>query len=55
MSVTIDEISAEVERAETPAAPGPRPSGESQPEAELRRQCDLFARIECRAARLRAD
>jgi hypothetical protein len=55
MPVTIDEISAEVERPETPAAPALRQSGENQPETELRRQCDLLARIERRAARLRAD
>jgi hypothetical protein len=55
MSITIDEISAEVERPETPAAPALRESGENQPEAQLRRQCDLLARLERRAARLRAD
>ena len=54
MPLSIDEVSAEVEPPETPA-PAPAAAGESQPEAEFRRQCELLARVERRAARLRAD
>jgi hypothetical protein len=55
MSVTIDEITADVEPPETPAAPGAPASPEQTRDAELRRNCDLLARIARRAARLRAD
>jgi hypothetical protein len=55
MSLTIDEVSAEVERPETPAAPPEGGPGETPAEKEFRRQCDLLARVEIRAARLRAN
>jgi hypothetical protein len=56
MAVQIDEITAEIEpsRAEpTPAAP--TRSAEASPETELRKQRDLLARFETRAARVCAD
>jgi hypothetical protein len=56
MAVQIDEITAEIEpsRAEaTPAAPAR--ASETSPETEMRRQGDLLARLETRAARVRAD
>jgi hypothetical protein len=56
MPVQIDEVSAEVEpmRPEQSAAPSQRPR-ESSPETELRQHLDLLARLEIRAARVRAD
>jgi hypothetical protein len=55
MPLQIDEVSAEVERPETPApAPSSDPNTD-QPEVQFRRQCDLLARVATRAARLRAD
>lgn len=57
MAVSIEEISAEVERPETPATPAtPAASPEDRsPPAERRRECALLAQLERRAARLRAD
>jgi hypothetical protein len=56
MPVTIDEIDAEIEPAPTQGAtPAPNEKSAPQPEAEVRRECDLLARIAARAARLRAD
>ena len=57
MAVQIDEVTAEIDSP--PAAPAadrnasapPSPS----PEIELRKQRDLLARLEIRAARVRAD
>ena len=56
MAVQIDEVTAEIEpsRAEpTPATPAR--SSETSPETELRKQRELLARLEARAARVRAD
>jgi hypothetical protein len=55
MSLQIDEVSAEVERPETPAPPSSSEAGSDQPETQFRRQCAHLARVETRAARLRAD
>jgi hypothetical protein len=55
MSLAIDEVSAEVEHPETPAASAPSGPGEAPPEKEFQRQCDLLTRIESRARRLYAD
>jgi len=55
MPLQIDEVSAEVERPETPAPPPSSEPGSDQPQMQFRRQCDLLARVETRAARLRAD
>jgi hypothetical protein len=56
MPVAIDEVTAEVEplRPE-PATRGTGSAPEGSPEVQLRRQCDMHARLECRAARVRAD
>jgi hypothetical protein len=56
MPVQIDELSAEVAPSAPESAPAPpaRP-GDSPPEAEWPRQHDLLARLEARAARIRAD
>ena len=56
MAVQIDEITAEIEapRAETAPAAAKR-SAETSPETELRKQRDLLARLETRAARVCAD
>lgn len=55
MSVSIEEITAQVEPPQTPAAPASHASTDDQPDALMRRQCDLLARVERRADRLRAD
>jgi hypothetical protein len=55
MSLAIDEITTEVEAPQTPAAPAAESAGQSRPEIEFRRQCDLLTRLEERAARVRAD
>jgi hypothetical protein len=55
MPLQIDEVSAEVERPETPAPPPSGGSNQSEAVTEFRRQRDLLARLETRAARLRAD
>jgi hypothetical protein len=55
MSLTIDEVSAEVDRPETPAPSPSSGAKQDQPAMDFRRQCDLLARLETRAARLRAD
>ena len=55
MSVSIEEITAQVEPPQTPAAPASHASGDDQPETQMRRQCDLLTRLAIRAARLHAD
>jgi hypothetical protein len=56
MPVQIDEITAQVDPA--PAAQTPAPTNSPAPaslETELRRQRELLARLEVRAARVAAD
>ncbi|MGB8167686.1 MAG: hypothetical protein WCF18_09375 [Chthoniobacteraceae bacterium] len=55
MSVSIDEITAEVQPPATPAAPAAPDAGHDEPETQMRRQSDLLACLARRAARLRAD
>jgi hypothetical protein len=55
MSLQIDEVSAEVERPETPAPPPSSAPDHDQVETEFRRQYELLARVATREARLRAD
>ena len=55
MSVSIEEITAQVEPPPAPAAAASRESGDDQCETQMRRQCDLLARLAIRAARLHAD
>ena len=56
MPVTIDEITAEIEPRPEPAPTNePRSGRPSSPELELQKQRDLLARLEVRAARVRAD
>ena len=56
MPITIDEVTAEVVPAPPTGAPAsPGAAAPAAPEAELRHQGDVLARLEQRAARLRAD
>jgi hypothetical protein len=56
MPVQIDEMTAEVEPAPAaPAPPPPNPAAPPSPETELCKQRDLLARLDLRAARVRAD
>lgn len=55
MSIAIDEVTAEVDRAEAPQAKARPTAREPMPEEERRRLDDLLQRREHRMSRLHAD